>query len=56
MAIGADTVKFRVSRSAEVLYVQSYAHVIGDVENKISGRRSKRNFTATERDCSRFGN
>ena len=50
----ANTAEFRVGRSANVLYVQFYAHVICDVETKISGRRRKRYFTATDRDGSRF--
>ena len=37
-----------VGRSADVLYVQFHAHVISDVKTKISGRRRKRYFTATE--------
>ena len=46
----ANTAEFRVSRSADVLYVQFHAHVISDVKTKISGRRRKRYFTATDRD------
>ena len=44
----ANTAEFRVGRSADVLYVQFYAHVTFDVKTKISGRRRKRDFTATE--------
>ena len=51
----ANTAEFRVGRSADVLYVQFHAHVISDVKTKISGRRRKRYFTATDRDGSRFG-
>ena len=45
---------FRIGRTADVLYVQFCAHVISDVKTKISGRRRKRYFTATDRDGSRF--
>ena len=38
----ADAAKFRIGRSADVLYVQFYADVISDVKTKISGRRRKR--------------
>ena len=51
----ANTAEFRVGRSADVLYVQFHAHVISDVKTKISGRRRRRYFTATDRDDSRFG-
>ena len=51
----ANTAECRVGRSADVLYVQFHAHVISDVKTKISGRRTKRYFTATDRDDSRFG-
>ena len=51
----ADTAKFRVGRSTDVLFVRFYTHVICDVETKISGRRRKRDFTATDRDDTRFG-
>ena len=51
----ANTAEFRVGRSADVLYVQFHAHVTSDVKTKISGRRRKRYFTATDRDGSRFG-
>ena len=44
----ANTAEFRVGRSADVLHVQFYAHVIYDVKTKISGRRRKRDFTATD--------
>ena len=44
----ANTAEFRVGRSADVLYVQFYAHVISDVKTKISGKKRKRYFTATE--------
>ena len=44
----ANTAEFRVGRSADVLYVQFYAQVTFDVKTKISGRRRKRDFTATE--------
>ena len=37
----ANMAEFRVGRSADVLYVQFYAHVISDVKTKISGRRRK---------------
>ena len=50
----ADTAKFRVGRSADVLYVQFYAHIFCDVETKISGRRRKTYVTATDRDGSGF--
>ena len=50
----ANTAEFRVGRSADVLYVQFHAHVISDVKTKISGRRRKTYFTATDRDGSRF--
>ena len=50
----ANTAEFRVGRSADVLYLQFHAHVISDVKTKISGRRRKRYFTATDRDGSRF--
>ena len=50
----ANTAEFRVGRSADVVYVQFHAHVISDVKTKISGRRRKRYFTATDRDDSRF--
>ena len=50
----ADWMKFGVGQSADILYVQSYAEVICDVETKISGRRSERDFTATVRDGSGF--
>ena len=51
----ADTAKFRVGRSAEVLYVQFYAHVVCDVETKISGRKRKIDSKATDTVDSRFG-
>ena len=51
----ANTAEFKVGRSADVLYVQFHAHVISDVKTKISGRRRKRYFTATDSDDSRFG-
>ena len=44
----ADTAKFRVGRSTDVLYVQFYAHVICNVETKDSGTRRKRDSTAPE--------
>ena len=50
----ADTAKFRVGLSADVLYVQFYTHVICDVETKISGRRRKIDITATDTDGSGF--
>ena len=37
----ANTAEFRVGRSADVLYVQFYAHVISDVKTEISGRKEK---------------
>ena len=38
----ANTAEFRVGRTADVLYLQFYAHVISDVKkNKISDRRRK---------------
>ena len=51
----ANTAEFRVGRSADVLHLQFYAHVISNVKTKISWRRRKRYFTATDRDGSRFG-
>ena len=47
--------EFRVGRPADVLYVQFHAHVISNVKTKISGRRRKRYFTATDIDGSRLG-
>ena len=55
MLNGANTAEFRVGRSTDVLCVQFYTNVISDVKTKIFGRRRKRDFTATERDGSRFG-
>ena len=46
MSTFADAAKFRVGRWADVLSEQFYAHVICDVETKISGRRRKIDFTA----------
>ena len=37
----ANAAEFIVGRSADVLYVQFYAHVISDVKTKISLRRKK---------------
>ena len=50
-----DAAESRVGRSADILYVQFDAHVISDVKTKVSGRRRKRGFTATDRDGSRVG-
>ena len=50
----ANTAEFRVGTSAGILCVQFHAHVISDVKTKISGRRRKRYFTATDRDGIRF--
>ena len=48
MPNSADTAKFRAGLSADVLYLQFYAHLICDVETKISGRRrKKKDFTDT---------
>ena len=44
-----DTAKLRIGRSADVLYVNVYAHVICDVEIKIYVRRRKRDSTATDK-------
>ena len=46
--------EFRLGRLADVLFMQFYANVISDVKTKISDRRRKRYFTATDRDGSRF--
>ena len=55
MSTCANTAEFRVGRSTDVLFVQFYAHAISGVKTKISGRRRKRDFKATDTDDSRFG-
>ena len=50
---GSDRVLTTCTR--DVLYVQFYAHAICDVETRIPGRRRKRDFIATDRDGSGFG-
>ena len=37
----ADMAKFRVSRSADILYVQFYVHVVCNVETKILAEKEK---------------
>ena len=51
----ANTAEFRVGRTVDIPFVQFYAYVKSDVKTKISGRRRKRYFTATDRGASRFG-